>query len=126
MQPAAVTEPLPKGRAWRGSLWFAAIVGLLVLLIHAAVAEDAPAEMQQWRVVHKSLFDPVMDGYQIVAVTTQSDPADTYSTKTFYLQKQTAVAKCYETYFTKNKTHRMTGALLRFQLVRPYESKKGE
>lgn len=73
---APVSESLPGGLAWRRWLGVLAVAAPIVVLVHAAIAADAPRPaLKQWRGIHKSLFDLVTDGYQIVSVTNQSDDA---------------------------------------------------
>jgi hypothetical protein len=111
-------------RAWRGRPWIAAFVALVALVARAAMAQQAAPALHQWRAIHESLFDLINDGYQIVSVTDWSDKADTYTTKTFYLQKPKTAAKCYETYAIGVKSVSTNSALICFALVSPYAPDK--
>jgi hypothetical protein len=90
------------------------------------------SDQQQWRSAKESLFDLVNSGYQIVSLTVLSSdqqvtkgPCDVdaeWSTRTFYLQRGNAAAKCFEVFLTDPKTYHTAGDLGCYHLVRPFDA----
>jgi hypothetical protein len=80
----------------------------------------------QWRPVELSLFDLVQSGHRIIAVTSDHSGPDkdgTYTSDTFFLQKEREVYRCWQEYVTNSKEKWMIMNAGCKRLVQPYRNK---
>lgn len=95
------------------------------MIAFASLTQGEESQTSQWKFngFDKTLYDYLQDGYRVIAVTSEptSDGDNDNSSDTYFLQKNTKVARCIETHSTNVKARESTSFFICHELVRPYK-----